>query len=95
VKEKIKSRAGFSSGMGDKASEVVEAYAKAFPDKRPVEIWSLIAVSDWTWRLNLFYACLVVQEKIIRHGKIINIRRKIVSRIHFHICIVFLGELLR
>ncbi len=43
VKEKIRSRAGFSSGMGDKASEVVEAYAKAFPDKKPVEIWSMIS----------------------------------------------------
>lgn len=43
VKEKIKSRAGFSSGMGEKASEVVEAYARAFPDKKPVEIWSMVS----------------------------------------------------
>jgi len=43
VKERIKSRAGFSTGMGDKAGEVVDAYAKAFPDKRPVEIWSMIS----------------------------------------------------
>lgn len=43
VKEKIKARAGFSSGMGDKAAEVVDAYARAFPDKRPVEIWSMIS----------------------------------------------------
>lgn len=42
VKEKIKGRSGFSSGMGDKASEVVDAYAKAFPDRKPVEIWSMI-----------------------------------------------------
>lgn len=43
VMEKIKERAGFSSGMGDKAGEVVDAYAKAFPEKKPVEIWSMIS----------------------------------------------------
>lgn len=43
VKEKVKGRSGFSSGMADKASEVVDAYAKAFPDKKPVEIWSMIS----------------------------------------------------
>jgi para-nitrobenzyl esterase len=43
VAEKIKERAGFSAGFGDKAEEVVAAYAKAFPDKRPIEIWSLIS----------------------------------------------------
>lgn len=42
VKEKIKGRSGFSSGMGDKAAEVVDAYAKTFPEKKPVEIWSMI-----------------------------------------------------
>ncbi|HLP73235.1 MAG TPA: carboxylesterase family protein [Bacteroidales bacterium] len=42
VKEKIKGRSGFSQGMGDKAAEVVDAYSKAFPDKKPVEIWSMI-----------------------------------------------------
>ncbi|HEX2977044.1 MAG TPA: carboxylesterase family protein [Bacteroidales bacterium] len=42
VKEKVKGRSGFSSGMGEKASEVVDAYAKAFPDRKPVEIWSMI-----------------------------------------------------
>ena len=39
VVENIKERAGF----GDKAKEVVDAYAKAFPDKKPVEIYSLIS----------------------------------------------------
>jgi para-nitrobenzyl esterase len=43
VVEKVKERAGFRAGFGDKAREVVEAYAKAFPDKKPVEIWSLVS----------------------------------------------------
>ena len=43
VKENVKARSGFSSGMGDKAGEVVDAYAKAFPEKKPVEIWSMIS----------------------------------------------------
>jgi para-nitrobenzyl esterase len=43
VAEKIKHRAGFSAGFGDKAGEVVASYAKAFPDKKPIEIWSLIS----------------------------------------------------
>lgn len=43
VKEKVKNRAGFSRGFGDKAGEVVDAYAKAFPEKKPVEIWALIS----------------------------------------------------
>jgi para-nitrobenzyl esterase len=43
VKENLKSRAGFGPGLGDKAGEVVDAYAKAFPDKKPVEIWSIIS----------------------------------------------------
>ncbi|KPK84005.1 MAG: carboxylesterase [Bacteroides sp. SM23_62_1] len=42
VKERVKERGGFSQGMGEKAGEVVDAYAKAFPEKRPVEIWSMI-----------------------------------------------------
>jgi para-nitrobenzyl esterase len=36
VKEKIKSR------FGDKSGEITDAYAKVFPDKKPVEIWSMI-----------------------------------------------------
>lgn len=43
VVEQVKVGTGFSTGMGDKAREVVDAYAKAFPDKRPVEIWALIS----------------------------------------------------
>jgi len=43
VAENLKTRAGFSSGFGEKAGEVVEAYGKAFPDRKPVEIWSMIS----------------------------------------------------
>jgi para-nitrobenzyl esterase len=43
VIENVKARAGFSSGLGDKAGEVVEAYARAFPERKPVEIWSMIS----------------------------------------------------
>jgi para-nitrobenzyl esterase len=42
---KLKTNAGFGSGYGDKAKEVVEAYAKAFPEKKPVQIWALLG---WT-----------------------------------------------
>jgi para-nitrobenzyl esterase len=41
VVEKLKARAGFGPGFGDRAQAVVEAYAKAFPGRKPVEIWSL------------------------------------------------------
>jgi para-nitrobenzyl esterase len=41
VVEKLKERAGFGVGFGDKAKDIVDAYAKAFPGKKPVEIWSL------------------------------------------------------
>jgi para-nitrobenzyl esterase len=43
VVEKVKARAGFGAGFGDKAQEVVESYAKAFPGRKPVEIWSLVS----------------------------------------------------
>jgi para-nitrobenzyl esterase len=44
VIEKLKVRAGFSShGYGDKTRDIVEAYAKAFPGRKPVEIWSLVS----------------------------------------------------
>jgi para-nitrobenzyl esterase len=41
VVERLRKSAGFGQGFGDKAPEVVAAYAKAFPDRKPVEIWSL------------------------------------------------------
>jgi para-nitrobenzyl esterase len=43
VAERLKERAGFGPGLGDRAMAVVDAYAKAFPDKKPVEIWSLVS----------------------------------------------------
>ena len=36
VKEKVKER------FGDKTDKIVEAYAKSFPDKKPIEIWSMV-----------------------------------------------------
>jgi para-nitrobenzyl esterase len=36
VKEKLKER------YKDKTGEIVDAYAKAFPEKKPVEIWSMV-----------------------------------------------------
>lgn len=41
VVEKLKTRAGFGAGFGDKAKDVVDAYVKAFPGRKPVEIWTL------------------------------------------------------
>ncbi len=41
VVEKLQARAGFGMGFGDKAQAVVDSYAKAFPGRKPVEIWSL------------------------------------------------------
>ena len=43
VVEKLKTRAGFGRGFGDKTQEVVDSYVKAFPGKKPVEIWSLVS----------------------------------------------------
>ena len=36
VKQKVKER------FGDKTDKIVEAYAKSFPDKKPIEIWSMV-----------------------------------------------------
>jgi para-nitrobenzyl esterase len=41
--EKLKERAGFGPGLGDRAAGVLDAYAKVFPDKKPVELWSLVS----------------------------------------------------
>lgn len=37
VKEKLKDR------FGDKTAGIVDAYVKVFPEKRPIEIWSMVA----------------------------------------------------
>ncbi len=39
----LKERAGFRGGLGDKAPEVYEAYEKAFPDAKPIELMTLIS----------------------------------------------------
>lgn len=43
--DKLRQRAGFGPGLGDRAKSVVEWYAKAFPGKKPVEIWSLVSAN--------------------------------------------------
>lgn len=41
VADRLKLRAGFGAGFGERARDVVASYAKAFPSAKPVEIWSL------------------------------------------------------
>ena len=41
--EMLKKWAGFGGGLGDKAPEVYAAYAKAFPDAKPVELAIMIS----------------------------------------------------
>jgi len=41
--ESLKERAGFQGGLGEKAGEVYEAYAKAFPEAKPIEVMTLIS----------------------------------------------------
>lgn len=43
AKEMLKQRAGFRGGLGDKAPAVYDAYAKAFPNAKPIEIMTLAA----------------------------------------------------
>jgi para-nitrobenzyl esterase len=43
AKEMLKERAGFRGGLGDKAPEVYDAYARAFPDAKPIEVMTLVA----------------------------------------------------
>ena len=43
AKEMLKERAGFRGGLGEKAPEVYDAYAKVFPDAKPIEIMTLVA----------------------------------------------------
>ncbi len=42
VKEKLKEGAGFFRQRIEDPTTAVDAYARAFPDKKPVEIWSMI-----------------------------------------------------
>ncbi len=41
--ESLAERAGFRGGLGDKAGAVYEAYAKAFPNAKPIELMIMIA----------------------------------------------------
>lgn len=41
--EALKVRAGFEGGLGEKAAEVYRAYAKTFPDAKPIEIMTLVS----------------------------------------------------
>ena len=43
AKEMLKERAGFRGGLGDKAPEVYDAYAKTFPDAKPIEIMIFVS----------------------------------------------------
>ena len=43
AKEMLQKRAGFRGGLGEKAPEVYDAYAKAFPEAKPIEIMCLVA----------------------------------------------------
>lgn len=43
VVEKLKLPTPTSAGMGEKANAIVEAYSKAFPSAKPIEIWSMIS----------------------------------------------------
>lgn len=45
AKEYLKTRAGFRGGYGDQAPEIYDAYAKVFPDAKPIEILNLAAAS--------------------------------------------------
>jgi para-nitrobenzyl esterase len=42
AKAMLARRAGFMNGFGDKAGEIYDAYAKAFPDVKPIELVTLI-----------------------------------------------------
>ena len=39
----LKERAGFRGGLGEKAPEVYDAYAKAFPTAKPIELMIMIS----------------------------------------------------
>ena len=43
AKEMLKERAGFRGGLGERAPEVYDAYAAAFPQAKPIELMCMIA----------------------------------------------------
>lgn len=42
LKEQLSKMSGWRGGFGEKAPAIVDAYAEAFPDKKPVELMSMI-----------------------------------------------------
>jgi para-nitrobenzyl esterase len=42
AKELAKTMRGFGPALGDNASEIIEAYAKSFPDRKPIEILAMV-----------------------------------------------------
>jgi para-nitrobenzyl esterase len=43
AKDLLRERAGFTGGLGEKAAAVYDAYAKAFPNAKPIEIMTLVS----------------------------------------------------
>jgi para-nitrobenzyl esterase len=43
AKQMLRERAGFRGGLGESAGEVYDAYARAFPDAKPVELMIMIS----------------------------------------------------
>ncbi|MDC6354916.1 MULTISPECIES: carboxylesterase/lipase family protein [Robiginitalea] len=43
AKKMLADQAGFRGGFGDKAAEIYDAYAKAFPNAKPIEIMCLVS----------------------------------------------------
>jgi para-nitrobenzyl esterase len=53
AKEMVKTTRGFSRmQFGDNASEIIDAYAKSFPDRKPIEILSMV-ISNRQSQINL------------------------------------------
>ena len=42
AKELVKTMRGFGPGLGDNTSVIIDAYAKSFPDRKPIEILSMV-----------------------------------------------------
>ena len=43
LSKELRKEQASAPGFGDKAKDIVEAYAKTFPGRKPVEIWSLVS----------------------------------------------------
>lgn len=56
----------FMSSLGINADKIVDAYAKSFPNKKPIEIWGLLA---WNMRPN---AIIQAERQIVNEGSVYN-----------------------